>query len=132
MLGGGYWPTAMQNCWTLVSWPCIVAMVVARLLIDSCVAAYAAPKFASDSPYDVINVSSSMAAMPYPCCEAGTAVLLTSAIALAQYSLKESMVSTLGGVSFSRAIQFLYSLEYIPHRLITRRPMSMTLQSSIG
>ena len=100
MLGGGCWPTAMRNCGMFVSWPCIAAMVVAWVFIASCVAAYAAPKFASDSLYNAINVSLSMAAMPYPCCEAGTAVWLTSAIALAQYSLKESIVSTIGGVSF--------------------------------
>ena len=115
-----------------VNWPCIAAMVVAWDFIDSCVAAYAAPKFASDSLYDVIDASSSMAAMPYPSCEAVAAVWLTSAIALAQYSLKESIVSLIGGVSFSRAIQFLYSSEYIPHRLMTRRLMSMTSRSSIG
>ena len=39
----------------------------------------------------------------------------TSAITSAQYSLKESIVSAIGGVLFSRAIQFLYSSEYIPH-----------------
>ena len=55
-------------------------MVVAWDFIDSCVAAYAAPKFVSDSLYDAIDALSSMAAMPYPCCEAGAAVWLTSAI----------------------------------------------------
>jgi hypothetical protein len=107
-------------------------MVVAWDFIDSCVAAYVAPKFASDSLYDAIDASSSMVAMPYPWCEAGAAVWLTSAIALAQYSLKESIVSLIVGVSFWRAIQFLYYLEYIPHRLMMRRPMSMTSRSSIG
>ena len=126
MLDGGCWPTAMQNCWMFVSWPCIVAIVVAWVFIDSCVAVYAAPKFASDLPYDAINASSSMVTMPYPCFEAGTAVWLTSAIASAQYSLKESIVSMIGGLLFSRAIKFLFSLEYIPHRLMTRWPMSMT------
>ncbi len=67
MVGGGCWLTAMQNCWMFASRPCIAAMVVAWLFIDSCVAAYAAPKFASDSLYDAIDVSSTMAAMPYPC-----------------------------------------------------------------
>jgi hypothetical protein len=108
-VGRGCWPTAMQNCWMFVNWPCMAAMVVAWDFIDSCVAAYAASKFASDSLYDAIDALSSMAAMPYPCCEAGAAVWLTSAIASAQYSLKESIVSAIGGVSFSRAIQFLYS-----------------------
>ena len=28
-VGGGCWPTAMQNCWMFINWPCIVAMVVA-------------------------------------------------------------------------------------------------------
>ena len=67
MVGGGCWLTVMQNCWMFASWPCIAAMVVAWLFIDSCVAAYVAPKFASDLLYDAIDVSSSMAAMPYPC-----------------------------------------------------------------
>ena len=93
---------------------------------------YAAPKFASDLLYDAIEASWSMAAMPYPCCKAGAAVWLTSVIVSAQYYLKESIVSAIGRVSFSRAIQFLYSSEYIPHRLITRRLMSMTSRSSIG
>jgi len=102
MLGGGCWPTAMHNCWMFVNWPCIVAMVVAWAFIDSCVSVYAAPKFASDSLYDAIDASSSMAAMPYPCCETGAAVWLASAIPLAQYSLKKLIVSTIVGVSFSR------------------------------
>ena len=119
MVGGGCWLTAMQNCWMFVSWPCIEAMVAAWLFIDSCVAAYVAPKFASDLPYDAIEVSLSMTVMPYPWFAAGIAVWLTSVIAPAQYSLKESIVSTIGGVSFSCAIQFLYSSEYIPHRLMT-------------
>jgi hypothetical protein len=63
--------------------------------------------------YDAIDASSSIAAMPYPCCKAGAVVWLTSVIALAQYSLKESIVLTIGGLSFSRAIQFLYCSEYI-------------------
>jgi len=92
-------------------------MVVAWDFIDSCVAAYAALKFASDSLYNAIDALSSMANMLYPCCKAGAAVWLTSAIASVQCSLKESIVSTIGGVSFSHAIQFLYSSEYIPHRL---------------
>ena len=117
MLDGGCWPTAMQNCWMFVSWPCIVAIVVAWVFIDSCVAVYAAPKFASDLLYNAIDASSSMVTMPYPCCEAGTAVWLISAIASAQM---------IGGLLFSRAIKFLNSLEYIPHRLMTRWPMSMT------
>jgi hypothetical protein len=107
-------------------------MVVAWDFIDSCVAAYAAPKFVSDSLHDAIDALLSMAAMPYPCCEAGAAVWLTSVIMLVQYSLKESIVSLIGGISFSRAIQFLYSSEYIPHCLMARRPMSMTSRSSIG
>ena len=49
LLGGGCWPTAMQNCWMFVNCRCIAAMVVAWVFIDSCVVAYAAPKFASDS-----------------------------------------------------------------------------------
>ena len=72
----------------------------------------------SGNLYNVIDASLSMAAMPYPCCEAGAAVLLTSAIVSAQYSLKESIVLAIGGVSFSHAIQFLYSLENILRRLI--------------
>ena len=56
--------TAMQNCWMFASWPCIAAMVVAWLFIDSCVAAYAAPKFAIDSPYDAMEVLSSMTFIP--------------------------------------------------------------------
>jgi hypothetical protein len=51
---------------------------------------------------------------------------------LAQYSLKELIVSVMGGDLFSRAIQILYFLEYIPHLLMMRRPMLMTLRSSIG
>ncbi len=74
MLDGGCWLTAMQNCWMFVNWPCIAAMVVAWAFIDSCMVAYVAPKFASDSLYDVIDTSSSMAAMPYSCCEAEAAV----------------------------------------------------------
>ncbi len=132
MVGGGCWLTAMQNCWMFASWSCITAMVVVWLFIDSCMAAYVAPKFASDSPYDVMEVLSSMTFIPYPWFVAGIAVWLTSEIVAAQYSLKESIVSTIGGDSFSCAIQFLYSLEYIPHRLMTRRPMSMTSRSSIG
>ena len=73
-----------------------------------------------------------MAAMPYPCYEAGAAVWLTSVIAPAQYSLKESIISVIGGVLFLHAIQFLYSSEYILHHLMSRRPMSMMLQSSIS
>ena len=46
-----------------VNWPCIATMVVAWDFIDSCVAAYAAAKFASDSLYDAIDALSSMAAM---------------------------------------------------------------------
>ena len=49
MLGVGCWRTAMQICWMFVSWPCIAAMVIAWDFIDSCVAAYTAPMFASDS-----------------------------------------------------------------------------------
>ena len=104
MLGGGCWLTAMQNYGMFVNWPCIAAMVVSWVFIDSCVAAYAAPKFTSNSLYDAIDASSSIAVMPYPCCEAGAAVWLTSASALAQYSLKESIVSLIGGDSFSREI----------------------------
>ncbi len=63
MLGGGCWLTFMQNCWMFVSWPCIEARLVAWVLIDSCVAAYAAPKFSSDLLYDASNASSSMAAI---------------------------------------------------------------------
>ena len=100
-------------------------MVVACFFIDSCVAAYAAPKFASDSPYDAIEVSSFMMVMPDPWFVAGIAVWLTSVIAADQYSLKELITSTIGRVSFSHVIQFLYSLEYIPHRLMTCRLMSM-------
>jgi hypothetical protein len=114
------------------SWPCIADMVVAWVLIDSFVAAYAAPKFASNSLYNAINESSSMAAIPYPCCEAGTAVWLTSAIAPAQYSLKELIVLMIGGVLFLGAIQFLYSLVYIPHHLMTHMPMSMMSRLTIG
>ena len=125
MVGGGCWPTAMQNCWMFVNWPCIAAMLVAWDFIDSCMAAYAAPKFAKDSLYDAIDASSSMVAMKYPFCEAGAAVWLTSAMASTQYSLKELLILTIGGLSISCAIQFLYSSEYIPHRLMTRRPMSM-------
>jgi hypothetical protein len=55
MLGGGYWSTAMQNCWMFISWHCIAVMVVARVLIDSCVAVYPAPKFTINSLYNVIN-----------------------------------------------------------------------------
>jgi hypothetical protein len=44
-----------------------------------------------------MEVSSSMAAMPYPWFAAGIDVWLTSEIAAAQYSLKESIVSTIGG-----------------------------------
>jgi hypothetical protein len=51
---------------------------------------------------------------------------LTSAIVSAQYSLQESIVLAIGGVSFTRGIQFLYSSDYIPHRLMARRPMSVT------
>ncbi len=40
-----------------------------------------------------------------------------SAIALAQYSLKELIVLTIGGTAFLREIQFLYSLAYIPQCL---------------
>ena len=127
MVGGGCWLTAMQNFWMFImSWICITAMVVAWLFIDSCVAAYVAPKFASVSPYNAIEVSSSMTVISYPRFVAGIAVWLTSVIAADHYSLKESIVLTIGGVSFSRAIQFLYSSEYIPHRLMTCRPMSMT------
>ncbi len=109
MVGGGCWLTAMQNCWMFASWPCIAAMVVAWLFIDSCVAAYAAPKFARDLPYDVIKVSLSMTVMPYPWFTAWIAVCLTSVIAAAQYSLKELIVSTIGGVLFSPTIQYLFS-----------------------
>ncbi len=49
----------------------------------SCVAVYMALKLSSDSPYDVINASLTTAVIPYPCCEAGTAVWLTSVIGLA-------------------------------------------------
>ena len=104
MVGGGCWLTAMQNCWMFASWPCIAAMVVAWFLIDSCVAAYAAPKFASDSLYDATDASSSMTVISYPWIAAGIAVWLTSVIAADQYSLKESIVLTIGGVSFSRTI----------------------------
>ena len=73
-----------------------------------------------------------MAAIPYQCCKVGAAVWLMSAIGLAQYYLKELIVSVIGGDSFLRAIQFLYSFEYIPHCLMTRSPMLITSQSSIG
>jgi hypothetical protein len=46
---GGCWPTAMQNCWMFVNWPCIVAVVVAWVFIDSCMKAYVVPKFVSDA-----------------------------------------------------------------------------------
>jgi hypothetical protein len=65
MVGGGCWLTAMQNCWMFVSMPCIATILVAWLFIDSCVVAYTAPTFASDSLYNAIDVSSSMAAMTY-------------------------------------------------------------------
>ncbi len=61
---GGCWLTAMQNCWMFASCPCIVARLAARLLIVSCVAAYAAPKFDIVSVYDATNASSLTAAMP--------------------------------------------------------------------
>ncbi len=47
-----------------VSWPCIVARLVAWLLVVSCVAAYAAPKFDIISVYGAIDASSLTAAMP--------------------------------------------------------------------
>ncbi len=56
------------------------------------------------------DASLSMAAIPYPCCKAGTAVWLSSAIALAQYSLKESIISTIGGTAFSCEISFFVLL----------------------
>ena len=77
------------------------------VFINSCVAAYAAPKFANDSLYDAIVASSSTAAMPYPCCVAGIAVWLTRVMASSQHSLNESIVLTIGGVSFSRGIHDL-------------------------
>ena len=61
-----------------------------------------------------------MSVMPYPWFAAGIAVWLMSVIVAAQYSLKKSIDLTIGGVLFSRVIQFLYSSEYIPHRLIYR------------
>ena len=63
MLGGGCWPTAMQNCWMFDNWPCIAAMVVAWVFIDTYVVVYVALKFASDSLYNAIDASSSMAAI---------------------------------------------------------------------
>jgi hypothetical protein len=42
----------MQNCCMFVSLPCIEARLVTWVLIDSCVVAYMAPKFASDLLYN--------------------------------------------------------------------------------
>jgi hypothetical protein len=66
----------------------------------SCVAAYVAPKFARESPCNAMDALLSTVVIQYPCCKAKTAVWLTSAIASAQYSLKELIVSMIGGTAF--------------------------------
>ncbi len=58
-------PTAMQNCWSPANCAWMVARLSAWLFTVSCVAAYAAPKFARDSPCNAMEPPLlSMAAMP--------------------------------------------------------------------
>jgi hypothetical protein len=66
LLGGGCCClTAMQNFWSPANCAWMVDMLSAWLLTVSCVAAYAAPKFARDSPYNAMEPPlSSMAAIP--------------------------------------------------------------------
>ncbi len=55
----GCWPTCMQS-WMFESWFCIATRLLAWLFMVSCVAANTAPKFASKSPYEATNTSSSI------------------------------------------------------------------------
>ncbi len=60
-----------------------------------------------------------------------TAVWLTRVIFAAQNVLKEAKVLMILGQMALHAIQALYSLAYMPHHLITRRPMLTMSQLAI-
>jgi hypothetical protein len=53
----------MQS-WMFASWFCIAARLLAWLFVVSCMAANAAQKFTSKSPYKATNAPLSMAVIP--------------------------------------------------------------------